>query len=135
MNVPQNPRIILAGSVNSSRRTLEKLVEHGLNVVGVLGLDPAAAKNVSGYNDLSTFAQEQGIDFSYFSKINNPEVVEFVKSKTPDLLFVIGLSQLVKQELLDVPTVGCIGFHPTKLPEGRGRGAIAWIILDRKSVV
>mgnify|MGYP001950041401 CR=1 FL=1 len=31
-----------------------------------------------------------------------------------------------------MPKLGCIGFHPTKLPEGRGRAPIAWIILEQK---
>jgi methionyl-tRNA formyltransferase len=125
----ENPRIILVGSVNSSRKTLEKLIEHGLNIVAVLGLDPQSAKNVSGYVDLKKLSDENNIPFLYFSKINEPEIAEFVASKLPDLMFVVGLSQMIKEPLLGIPKQGIIGFHPTRLPEGRGRGAVAWIIL------
>ncbi|MGK7390753.1 MAG: methionyl-tRNA formyltransferase [Candidatus Cyclobacteriaceae bacterium M2_1C_046] len=131
MNIPANPKIGLVGSVNSSRKTLEKLIQHDMNICGVWGLDPEATKNVSGYTDLKPFASEHNIPFHYFTKINDTETVETIKEAKPDLLFVIGLSQLIKQELINIPTAGCVGFHPTKLPEGRGRGAVAWIILGK----
>jgi methionyl-tRNA formyltransferase len=127
----QNPRIILIGSVNSSRKTLEKLIVHGLNVVAVLGLDPEFSKSVSGFVDLKILSDANNIPFQYFNKVNDIAVSDFVASKKPDLLFVVGLSQMIKEPLLSIATAGNIGFHPTRLPEGRGRGAVAWIILGK----
>lgn len=131
MKLPENPRIILAGSVNSSLTTLNMLAKHKMNLVGVLGLSKDKSKNVSGYQDLSKPAEKFGVPYSSFDNINGVEPVEFISSKNPDLLFVVGLSQLVKEELLNIPKYGCIGFHPTKLPKGRGRGAVAWILLGK----
>ncbi|HEX8563125.1 MAG TPA: formyltransferase family protein [Flavobacterium sp.] len=129
MKIQPNPAVVLVGSVNSSRKTLEKLIEHKINITGVLGLDPAASKNVSGYVDLKPIAQASNIPFRYFTKINSEEAEAFVKECNVDLLFIIGLSQMVHGPLLKIPRFGCVGFHPTRLPEGRGRGAVAWIIL------
>ena len=131
MILASNPKIVLAGSVNSSRKTLEKLLQHNMNVVGVLGLDPSVSGNVSGYVDLGKLSKEMEFNFEYFKDINSDETVRFVKNCNPDVMFVVGLSQLVKKPLLNIPTFGCIGFHPTKLPEGRGRGAVAWLILEK----
>ncbi len=130
-NIVENPRVILIGSVNSSRKTLEKLIEHQLHVVAVLGLQPDAAENVSGYYDLKELSESNQIPFQYFSKVNDEVHVDFVKSKAPDLVFVVGLSQMIRESLLSVPKYGLVGYHPTRLPEGRGRGAIAWIILGK----
>jgi len=130
-SIVENPKIILIGSVNSSRKTLEKLIEHQLNVVAVLGLHPDAATNVSGYFDLKELSENNHIPFQYFSKVNDTEIVDFVQAKSPDLVFVVGLSQMIREDLLVIPKFGLIGFHPTRLPEGRGRGAIAWIILGK----
>ncbi|MEZ4656450.1 MAG: methionyl-tRNA formyltransferase [Caldilineaceae bacterium] len=47
----------------------------------------------------------------------------------PDYLLVIGWSQLIKSELLQLPRRGAIGFHPALLPENRGRAALPWVIL------
>lgn len=130
-NMVENPGVILIGSVNSSRKTLEKLIAHQLNIVAVLGLHPEAATNVSGYCDLKDLSESNGIPFQYFTKVNDPEIVDFVQSKSPDLVFVVGLSQMIREELLAIPKHGLIGYHPTRLPEGRGRGALAWIILGK----
>jgi methionyl-tRNA formyltransferase len=127
----KNPKIVLAGSVNSSRKTLEKLIEHEMNITGVLGLSPSVSKNVSGYVDLEKLASKNKLKFSHFNNINDNDTEGFVKECEPDYLFVTGLSQLVKKPLLSIPESGCVGFHPTKLPEGRGRGAVAWLILDK----
>ena len=131
MKIPKDPKIVLAGSVNSSRKTLEKLIEHKMNVTGVLGLSPSVSQNVSGFNDLRNLAEVNDLNFKYFERINDSSTVEFVKKAAPDLFFVVGLSQLILNELLKLPTVGCVGYHPTMLPEGRGRAAIAWIILGK----
>jgi hypothetical protein len=47
---------MLAGSVNSSLMTLNKMIQHECNVVGVLCLDPKYEANVSGYKDLVHWA-------------------------------------------------------------------------------
>ena len=129
MKLQADPAIVLIGSVNSSRKTLEKLIEHKMNVVGILCLDPEAAKNVSGYNNLKEIAEKNKIPFQYFVKVNSKETIQFVSSRKVDFLFVIGLSQMVHKQLLSIPKYGCVGFHPTRLPQGRGRAALAWIVL------
>ncbi len=123
-------RIVLAGSVGSSRLTLLALLSHRANVVGVLELQPDDSTAVSGYARLHDVAIEAGVPCVGFQKLNEPEVVAQVREWQPDLLFVVGLSQLVKAELLSVPTLACIGFHPTCLPRGRGRAPVAWLVLD-----
>lgn len=124
-------KVILAGSVNSSLKVIEKLIEHNIEIVGILGLDPKFSINVSGFVDLKVIAKSNNIDFKYFREINSEEIVDFLKAKSPDFLFVIGLSQIVKKEVLNISKVANIGFHPTLLPEGRGRGVLAWISLGK----
>lgn len=131
LSLPKNPRIAIAGSVNSSVRVLRKLIEHEMNVQWVLGLDPAVSKNVSGFNDLGPIAESASLDFSYFEKLNEDWILKGIKDREIDLFFVIGLSQLVRKNLLKAPKIACIGYHPTRLPKGRGRAAIAWIIMEK----
>lgn len=131
MEINKDPRIVIAGSVNSSLKTLEKLIEHHMNITGVLGLSPQSATNVSGFNDLRPISKKNDLNFTYFKNINSEETINFIREARPDLLFVVGLSQLVKKPLLDLPVTGCVGYHPTLLPEGRGRAAIAWIIFGK----
>lgn len=130
-SIAVNPRIVLIGSVNSSKMMLKKLNEHQMNVVLVLGLNPAVAQNVSGFQDLRPIAEDAGYSFSYFEKVNDASILQLVQEAKPDLIFVIGLSQLIGKSLIDMAKFGAIGYHPTKLPQGRGRAAIGWIVLGK----
>ena len=125
-------RIGLIGSVGSSLRVLHGLVCHRMEVAAVWGYEPRSVKNVSGYQDLSAFAVQNGIEYHAFEKVNDAKVKEQVRNTRVELLFVVGLSQLVDKELLNIPRYGCVGFHPTRLPEGRGRAPLAWLVLERK---
>ncbi|HEX6099711.1 MAG TPA: methionyl-tRNA formyltransferase [Thermoanaerobaculia bacterium] len=118
--------IVLAGSVSFSRVTLERLLAHDANIVGVLGLAESKSAGVSDYARLDGL----GVPYMDFESINATGVVEKVREWAPDVMFVVGLSQLVKAELLAIPRMGCIGFHPTHLPRGRGRAPVAWMVYD-----
>ena len=129
--MPVSPlRIVLAGSVGSSRLILQALLRHRANVVGVLELQPDDPTAISGFARLHDVAAEADVPCVGFQKLNDPNIVEQVREWQPDLLFAVGLSQLVKAELLAVPKLACVGFHPTCLPRGRGRAPVAWLVLD-----
>lgn len=123
-------KIVLAGAVGSTFATLQKLVQHGFDVAGVLGYEPQSSALVSGYVHMRDFCEQHAIPYFPFKKIGAPEVQELVASLAPDLFFVVGLSQLVPESLLKVARLGNVGFHPTMLPAGRGRAPIAWLILE-----
>lgn len=53
-----------------------------------------------------------------------------IKGLNPDLIFVAGWSELIPDIVLSIPVMGCIGFHPAKLPYDRGRSVLAWQIED-----
>ena len=128
-----SPRIVLAGSVSSSRLALQLLIRHRANVVGVLELQPDNPAAVSGFARLNDVAESAGIPCVGFQNINASGIVAQVAAWQPDLLFVVGLSQMVKPELLAIPRRACVGFHPTCLPRGRGRAPVAWLVHDATS--
>lgn len=123
-------RIVLAGSVTSSFATLKKLVEHNMNVVGVLGYEPNDHSLVSGYANMSDYCLHNNIPYTPFKKINSPATKQILTEWQPDIFFVVGLSQLVPEDMLTIARLGNIGFHPTTLPRGRGRAPVAWLILE-----
>lgn len=54
----------------------------------------------------------------------------YIKDAEPDLIVVAGWSELIPKEILGIPKMGVIGFHPAKLPMDRGRSVLAWQIED-----
>ena len=122
-------RIALAGGVRSSDVTLAALLRHRMDVVGVLGLAPRDRAEVSAFADLGPSARAAGIPFVPFENVNDESIVRAAAAWKPDLLFVVGLSQLIRRPLMAVPRRAAVGFHPTRLPQGRGRAPLAWLAL------
>jgi methionyl-tRNA formyltransferase len=122
--------VALVGSVSSSWTALDALIRGGVEVTGVLGVDESQAARISDYRSLRDRATEVGLPFMSFVRISEPQVETFLQRHPPDLLWVIGLSQLVPRGLIAIARIGGVGFHPTMLPEGRGRAPVAWTILE-----
>lgn len=125
-------KIALAGSVASSFVTLKKLLEHKMNVIAVFGLEPKEESRVSGYVNMKEFCIANSVSYYPFTKISSESIKETLLRIKPDIFFVIGLSQLVPADILQIAKIGNIGFHPTLLPKGRGRAPIAWLILEEE---
>jgi methionyl-tRNA formyltransferase len=121
--------VALIGSVSSSWHTLRGLVRGGVQITAVLGLDERHAQRVSDYRSLRELAESNAVPYLSFDLVTEPAVSEFLQAHRPDLLFVVGLSQLVPKQVRGLARADSIGFHPTLLPRGRGRAPVAWTIL------
>jgi len=105
------------------------MVESSVEVSGVLGVDESRASEVSDYRSLRQTAQRANVPYQSFVKITEPDIARFLRDHKPDQIWVIGLSQLMPKHLIEIAPQGGVGFHPTMLPEGRGRAPVAWTIL------
>lgn len=123
-------RVGFIGGVNSSFVTLSKLVEHRVNVTHVFGYKPSENMVVSGYNDFEGFCKKSGINYTPFTKVN--DLQNHICSLELDVLFIVGISQLVNEKIVQAPKLGCVGYHPTLLPRGRGRAPIAWLVHEHE---
>lgn len=54
--------------------------------------------------------------------------LDLIKKINPDMIIVAGWSELLNDELVKLPPMATIGFHPAKLPKDRGRSVLAWQI-------
>ena len=120
-------RIVFIGSVKSSEVLLRELINNNENIVGVI----TTTKNTfnSDYIDLSKICKKNNINIKKVEDINSHESIDFIRKKNPDLIFCIGFSQLIKKEIIDIPKKAIIGFHPTKLPQNKGRHPLIWSII------
>tara|TARA_B100002051_G_scaffold273980_1_gene313988 strand:- start:604 stop:1608 length:1005 start_codon:yes stop_codon:yes gene_type:complete len=125
-------KVGVIGSVKATEIILKCLNHHSFKNVKVWGYNPLIKENISGWVDLNIVSKKYHYEYEDFKKINDKELS--IKSFKPELLFIVGLSQLVKKEILEIPKFGSIGFHPTVLPKGRGRAPLAWLILDKQKL-
>lgn len=121
-------RYVFIGSVEYSAFCLKTLLEMGINIVSNMCPYREVSKFNSDYCDLAGVAKEFGKDVYYFKRIQDE--TEHIKDKKPDIIFVLGLSQIVPKEILNIPALGCIGSHPALLPQNRGRHPIIWAIAN-----
>lgn len=117
-------RIVFIGCVEMSCKVLQKIIEIGGNVVGVCTKESSKFNN--DFVDLAALSKGNNISFQYADDINSQSNVNWIKKLHPDIIFCIGWSSLIKTELLLIPTIGVIGYHPSKLPLNRGRHPLIW---------
>ncbi|MFQ5463757.1 MAG: methionyl-tRNA formyltransferase [Phycisphaerae bacterium] len=121
--------VALIGSVSSSGTVLDALIRGGVEITAVLGLDESQADRTADFHALRPLAEKARLPFRSFIKVAEPAVEPFLQAHPPDLIWCIGLSQLVPDRLIGIARHGGVGFHPTMLPRGRGRAPVAWTIL------
>lgn len=119
-------RYAFVGAVQFSARCLDALLGSGANVVGILC--PSESKFNADFADLGPVAAKHGHEVRRFTKI--ADEAEHLRSLRPDVVFVLGLSQILPPEVLKIPTLGCIGSHPALLPRNRGRHPLIWAIAN-----
>lgn len=120
---------VLIGSVGTSKEMLEAMIEVGFPINHVFSIDEQYATGISGYQPIHKLASEHSIPFTKIKRINDESNIEIVKIIKPDYIFVIGFSQLVNHEIINLAKKGVVGFHPTPLPKMRGRAANVWQVL------
>ncbi|WP_224826141.1 methionyl-tRNA formyltransferase [Cognatishimia sp. MH4019] len=123
-------KIALVGAVESTRVTIETLAPlgHTPDLLVTLPLD--LAHRHSDFVDLNPLAAEHGIPVHATAKSNAPETIAALKALAPDLMLVIGWSQLCNVEFRSIASKASLGFHPSALPKLRGRAVIPWTILQ-----
>jgi methionyl-tRNA formyltransferase len=109
---------------------LEAAAASGAEVVGVVTLPGPVDPNRSGQCAFDDIAARLGAALIEAADINAPEVVAAVGALEPDVIFVVGWSQLVRVAFIATAGRAVYGMHPTLLPRHRGRAPIPWAILS-----
>jgi len=110
-------------------------------IKAIYSLDDTKASQTSGYQIFDDLAERVGAPLHKVRSIKADDVIAHIRKYDPDFIFIIGWSELAPSQLLDIPKIkhgaicrhsnyhGCIGIHPTLLPQGRGRAPIPWAII------
>lgn len=117
-------RIIFIGTVLLSESLLLKLLELKVNIVGVV-TKPSSSFN-NDYADIGKIALKSKIPLLNTFNINSLESILWMKNKAPDYIFCFGWSQLLRKDVLEIPTKNVIGYHPSLLPNNKGRHPLIW---------
>ena len=129
--------IVCVGSNIESMVCLQKFKGNNITISGLVTLPFQQEKRGSDYRNLTPFCNENNIPFFKTKNINSNETKDWLRDINPDVIFILGWSQIFDKELINLPKKYIVGSHPSDLPFGAGGAPVVWTILEdlRKSAV
>lgn len=128
----QDYSIVFMGTPDFAVPSFQMLVREGFQIPAVITQPDRKAGR--GHHlvppPVKVAAQEHDIPVYQFEKISAPEGVELLRGLKPDVLVTAAFGQILSQEVLDIPTYGCINVHASMLPKYRGAAPIQWAIIS-----
>lgn len=127
----KKPRVVFFGTPDFAAQTLEYLLKEGIEVVAVVSkpdkavgrsreLQPTPVKQVALTHNLPLLQPE---------KVSQPEPSARLAEFKADLFIVVAYGEIIKQHILDMPSLGCINIHASLLPKYRGAAPIQRAIM------
>jgi len=123
-------RIVFMGSPEFALPTLRELAAH-YTVVGVVTQPdrPAGRGQKLTPPPVKVLAQSLGLPVIQPEKLRQPEAMAQLQAWQPDLIVVAAFGQILRQNVLDLPTYGCLNVHASLLPRWRGAAPIQAALL------
>ena len=124
--------IVFMGTPDFAVSALEALLKAGHNIKLVV-TQPDKPKGRSGalaFPPVKECALKHGLPVFQPVRIKTAENVEYLKQYEADVYVVAAFGQILSQEILDMPRLGCINIHASLLPKYRGSSPIQRAILD-----
>mgnify|MGYP001254800529 CR=1 FL=1 len=124
-------RVVFAGTPDFARLTLESLVEHGHNIVGVY-CQPDSQK---GRGRILTMCPVKESAIAHNLDVYQPQTLVDHNSQSlfseleADVMVVCAYGQILPKEILNSPKYGCLNIHASLLPRWRGAAPIQRAIL------
>ena len=121
-------KIIFFGTPPFAAVHLKMLVEKGIEVVAVV-TKPNRPQGRNLHNLPPAVKVEHAALIPHVplfqpEKCSTPEFVEILQSLQADLYVVVAYGEIIKQQVLDLPRLGCINVHASLLPNHRGAAPI-----------
>lgn len=127
-------KIIFFGTSDFASDQFLYLLDHKVNVVAVVTQPdrPKGRNRKLSPPPVKQAYLDRNLSFPIFQpeKASDPNFIKKIHDLTPDILIVVAYGQILKQELLDVPTYECINVHASLLPKYRGAAPIHRAIMN-----
>ncbi|MEA3486697.1 MAG: methionyl-tRNA formyltransferase [Thermodesulfobacteriota bacterium] len=131
--------ILFMGTPEFAIPSLKALVESGYNVAGVITQPDKPKGRGRKYiaPPVKACALEMGIPVYQPDRVRNADFLDTFRKIPPDMVVLVAFGQILPEEIIRFPRLGCLNVHPSMLPKYRGAAPINWPILngDRKTGV
>lgn len=139
--VNEKMKIILITSGIS--RIVDPILSSNHNVIGIIESAPRIKKRgvkkqiidiaFSVYHllkepvSLKKFADNKKVPYYYMENGCDEQLENWIKELNPDIIVVCSMSQLLKENIFNLPRYGTINLHPSLLPKYRGPNPDFWM--------
>lgn len=125
-------RIVFLGTPEFSVPSLRAIFENGHEIALVVTQpDKPAGRGLKlTQPPVKVVAQQMGLKVFQPEKLNEPESLKVIAEFYPEVLVVVAYGRILKEQILAIPTKGCINVHPSLLPKYRGPAPIQHAILN-----
>ena len=123
--------VVYMGTADIAAPVLERLAaDPAVRIVGVVSQPdrPAGRNRVMTPSPVSEVALRLGLPLITPERIADPESVAWLKDRAPDANVVFAFGQFLPRTVRDLPRLGSINIHPSRLPRYRGAAPIPWAI-------
>lgn len=112
--------------------SLQALIDNGYNVIGVVTQPdrPKGRKQLLTPPPVKIIADKHNIPVYQPEKVSSEEQINKFKQLEIDLIITAAFGQLLSNELLAIPKLGCINVHASLLPKYRGGAPIHWAVIN-----
>lgn len=125
-------RIVFMGTPEFAVPSLQRLLDDGHEILAVY-TQPDKPKN-RGMKLIPTPVKQLALTYNIPVyqplTVKDEEVLEGIRSLSPQLLVVAAYGKILPKALLEIPSVAAINVHSSLLPKYRGAAPINWAILN-----
>lgn len=122
-------RVIFMGSPLFSVPVLEELNKN-VNVVGVVTAPDAYVGRKKVLTMCPVKEKAVSLGLKVYSPIKLRSDYEFIKELNPDMIITCAYGQILCEEILNIPKLGCFNLHGSLLPKYRGGAPIHYALLN-----
>ncbi|MDD5937286.1 MAG: methionyl-tRNA formyltransferase, partial [Clostridiales bacterium] len=127
-----NMKAVFMGTPEIAASILRALLENNVEIIGVVTQPdkPKGRGKEMAMSDVKKVALEYNLPIYQPVRARNEDFIEEMRSLNADMFIVVAFGQILSQELLDIPPMGCINVHASLLPKFRGAAPIQQVIID-----
>ncbi len=124
--------VVFFGTPAFAAKTLSYLLENGVNIVAVVTQPdrPKGRSKKLAFSAVKDVALAHSLPLLQPEKSSAPESAEILASFQADLFVVVAYGEIVKDNLLNMPKLGCINVHASLLPKYRGAAPIQRCLMN-----
>ncbi|SHH83251.1 methionyl-tRNA formyltransferase [Clostridium intestinale] len=124
-------KIVFMGTPDFAVPSLKKMIEkYNVSAIVTQPDKPSGRGKKVAISPVKEVGLSNGIPIFQPDKIKTDAVViDKLREIKPDFIIVVAYGQIITQQIIDIPRLGCINLHASLLPKYRGSSPINWSLI------